>query len=66
MHMYLREMCFLDERQCGHCNGPNYTFHNMLQGKTFERILPMNVTAVREFLHPKEGVFAISSRYFQY
>ena len=116
MHAHISQgnvFFFLDGRQCGHCNGPNYTFHYMLQGKTFERILPMPVrlhlttmmcffcrhvrtvtlvtiqpmsdnvltiskicvtvakceralTAVREFLRPKEGVLAISSRYFQY
>ena len=66
VHVSQGNVFFLDGQQCGHCNGPNYTFHNMLHGETFERTLPMPVTAVREFLRPKEGVFAISSRYFQH
>ena len=44
MHAHISQgNVFLDGRQYGHYNGPNYTFHNMLQGKTFERILPMPV-----------------------
>ena len=41
-------------------------FTTCCKGKRVKEYFSMSVIAVREFLRLKEGVFAISSRYFQY